>query len=141
MRNLTAVDEIKEKINSNDYQIQDIPILLKALEEIIETEDEIKKELTSILPVKILRSVKGEINGNLQVTNGKFSSGEEKIANPDITITIDEDIAKSIVDGEEDTASAYINKKFKIIGELGKAISLRSVLEQAAEVLGLDIAG
>ena len=52
-----------------------------------------------------------------------------------------EDIAKQIVSGDEDTATAYINKKITVTGNISKAISLRPVLEQAAEILGLDIAG
>ena len=81
------------------------------------------------------------INVFLEVKEGKFTSGEKKIQNPDITISMGEEIAKKIVSGDEDAATAYINKKITITGDLSKAISLRSVLEQAAEILGLDIAG
>ena len=137
-----ALEEVKNKINNDDYQIQDIPLLLKALEEIIDSEDnEIKNDLKGIPPVRVLISIKGVINVFFEVKDGKFTSGEKKISNPDITIAMDEDIAKKIVAGDEDTASAYINKKIKISGDLSKAITIRSVLEQAAEVLGLDIAG
>ncbi|MHA1784957.1 MAG: SCP2 sterol-binding domain-containing protein [Candidatus Helarchaeota archaeon] len=138
---MTAVTEIKEKINSNDYQIQDIPLLLKALEEIVESENDIQKILQDVPSVKILISIKGVINVFLEVKEGKFTSGEKKIQNPDITISMGEEIAKKIVSGDEDAATAYINKKITITGDLSKAISLRSVLEQAAEILGLDIAG
>ena len=136
-----ALEEVKNKINSDNYEIQDIPILLKALEEIIDSDDEIKGDLKGIPPVRVLISIKGVINVFFEVKDGKFASGEKKIANPDITIAMDEDVAKKIVSGDEDTASAYINKKIAITGDLSKAISIRSVLEQAAEVLGLDIAG
>ena len=51
---LTAVDKIKEKINNNDYQIQDIPLLLNALEEIIKSEEDIKKQLDIVPPLKLL---------------------------------------------------------------------------------------
>ncbi|NHI91689.1 MAG: hypothetical protein EAX96_04235 [Candidatus Lokiarchaeota archaeon] len=138
---LTAIDEIKEKINSNDYQIQDIPLLLKALEEIIESESDIKKQLADISSLKILITIQGVINVYMEIKNGKFTSGEKKISNPDITISMGEDIAKQIVGGDEDTATAYINKKITVSGDISKAISLRPVLEQAAEILGLDIAG
>lgn len=138
---MTAIDEIKEKINSNDYQIQDIPLLLKALEEIIESESDIKKQLADISSLKILITIQGVINVYMEIKNGKFTSGEKKISNPDITISMGEDIAKQIVGGDEDTATAYINKKITVSGDISKAISLRPVLEQAAEILGLDIAG
>ena len=138
---MTAVDEIKEKINSNDYQIQDIPLLLSALEEIIKSEEDIQKELADLPPLKVLISITGIINVYIEIKDGKLSSGEKKISNPDITISMGEDIAKQIVNGDEDTATAYINKKITVTGDISKAISLRPVLEQAAEILGLDIAG
>ncbi|MHA1786419.1 MAG: SCP2 sterol-binding domain-containing protein [Candidatus Helarchaeota archaeon] len=50
-------------------------------------------------------------------------------------------MATGLLTGEVDTASAYMAGDIKIVGEMAKAMALRSILEIVGEELGLEMGG
>lgn len=136
-----AVDQIKEKIANKEYALEDMNLFLKAVEEVAETNEDLKDELEDQEDVIIQLEVPDRIAGYLQIKDGKLTAGEGSADEPTVTVQMNEDIAVGLLTGEIDTASAYMAGDIKIVGEMAKAMALRSILEIVGEELGIEMGG
>ncbi|MHA1378847.1 MAG: SCP2 sterol-binding domain-containing protein [Candidatus Helarchaeota archaeon] len=134
-----AVDEVKKKIESKEYKLEDLPLFLKAIEEVSKTNEDLQDELEDQDDVVIVMEVPGKVSGWLEVKDGKLTAGEGGKEDATVTVQLNEDIATGLLTGEVDVASAYMAGDIKIVGEMAKAMALRSMLEIVGEELGLEM--
>lgn len=136
-----AVDDIKKKIESKDFDPKDLPLFLKAVEEVAGSNEDLQEELEDQEDVIIAMEVPGMVAAYLEIKDGKLTADEGMPDNPTVTVQMNEDVASGLLTGEVDTASAYMAGDIKIVGEMAKAMALRSILEIVGEELGLDMGG
>ncbi len=134
-----AVDEIKKKIESKEYGLEDMPLFLKAVEEVAKTNEDLQDELEDQDDVIIVMEVPGMIAGYLEIKDGKLKAGEGTRDDATVTVQLAEEIAAGLLTGEVDVASAYMAGDIKIVGEMAKAMALRSILEIVGEELGIEM--
>ena len=136
-----AVDEIKKKIESKEYALGDLPLFLKAIAEVAETNEDLQDEIEDQDDVIIAMEVPGKVAGYLEIKDGKLSAGDGVPADATVTVQLAEEIATGLLTGEIDVASAYMAGDIKIVGEMAKAMALRSMLEIVGEELGIEMGG
>ena len=136
-----AVDEIKKKIESKEYALEDLPLFLKAIEEVAQSNEDLQDEIEDQDDVIIAMEVPGKVAGYLKIADGKLSAGEGVPGDATVTVQLAEEVATGLLTGEVDVASAYMAGDIKIVGEMAKAMALRSMLEIVGEELGLEMGG
>ncbi|MHA1301928.1 MAG: SCP2 sterol-binding domain-containing protein [Candidatus Helarchaeota archaeon] len=132
-----AVEEVKKKIEEKSLTLEDVPLFLKAAQEIAETNEDLQDELEDQDDVVIVMEVPGKVSAYLEIKDGKLTAA----ADATVTIQLAEDIAAGLLTGEVDVASAYMAGDVKIVGEMAKAMALRSILEIVGEELGVEMGG
>ncbi|MHA1382532.1 MAG: SCP2 sterol-binding domain-containing protein [Candidatus Helarchaeota archaeon] len=136
-----AVEEVKKKIEEKSLTLEDVPLFLKAAQEIAETNEDLQDELEDQDDVVIVMEVPGKVSAYLEIKDGKLTAAEGTPADATVTIQLAEDIAAGLLTGEVDVASAYMAGDVKIVGEMAKAMALRSILEIVGEELGVEMGG
>lgn len=134
-----AIDDIKAKIESRSFDAADLPLFLQALEEIATTSEDLQDELEDTEDVSIQFSVPGVVQAYIEIKDGKLTAKEGTKDDADVTLEMTEEVGKNLFTGETDAASAYMAGDLKIIGEMAKAMKLRSLIEIAGEELGLEM--
>jgi putative sterol carrier protein len=136
---VNAVEEVKKKVASKDFQAKDLPLFLQALEEFSATNEDLKDELEDTEDVTIQFNVPGVVQAYIEIKGGKLTAKQGTKADADVTLEMTEEVGKNLFTGETDAASAYMAGDLKIIGEMAKAMKLRSLIEIAGESLGFSI--
>ncbi|MHC1591969.1 MAG: SCP2 sterol-binding domain-containing protein [Candidatus Helarchaeales archaeon] len=136
-----AVDEVKELIEKKEFDPKKLPLFLKAVEEVAASNEDLQEELEDQEDVIIAMEVPGVVAAYMEIKDGKLTAAEGMPDNPTVTVQMNEDVATGLLTGEVDTASAYMAGDIKIVGEMAKAMALRSILEIVGEELGLDMGG
>ncbi|MHA1143203.1 MAG: SCP2 sterol-binding domain-containing protein [Candidatus Helarchaeota archaeon] len=136
-----AVDEVKKLIESKQFDPNKLPLFLKAVEEVAASNEDLQEELEDQEDVIIAMEVPGLTAAYMEIKDGKLKADEGMPDNPTVTVQMNEDVASGLLTGEVDTASAYMAGDIKIVGEMAKAMALRSILEIVGEELGLDMGG
>ncbi len=134
-----AVDDVKAKLESKDFDAKDLPMFLKALEEIATTNEDLVDELEDTEDTTIQFNVPGAVEAYIVIADGKLSAGEGVKDDADVTLEMTEEVGKNLFTGETDAASAYMAGDLKIIGEMAKAMKLRSLIEIAGEEFGIEM--
>ena len=138
-RDFMVIEQIKAKIKNKEYELNDIPLLLKAIEEITNSNEDLIKELKDQENLIIQLTIEGALAVYLEIRDGKFLAGDGTHENPTVSISMSEKIARGLMSGELDTATSYTQGDIQITGKMAKAIAIRSILEIVGENLGLDI--
>ncbi|NHI91688.1 MAG: hypothetical protein EAX96_04230 [Candidatus Lokiarchaeota archaeon] len=136
-----AVDEIKKMLETKSFDPKDLPVFLKAVEEVAASNEDLQDELEDQDDVVIMMEVPGMVAAYLEIKDGKLTAADGAHPNPTVTVQMNEEIATGLLTGEIDTASAYMAGDIKIVGEMAKAMALRSILEIVGEELGLEMGG
>ena len=134
-----AVDDVKAKVESKEFDAKDLPLFLAALEEIGTSNEDLIDELEDTEDVTIMFNVPGVVQAYIQIKDGKLTAKEGSIDDADVTLEMTEEVGKNLFTGETDAASAYMSGDLKIIGEMAKAMKLRSLIEIAGEEFGFEI--
>lgn len=134
-----AIDEVKKKVESKEFDASDLPLFLSALEEIAETSEDLQDELEDTEDVVIQFNVPGVIQAYIEIKDGKLKASQGTKDDADVTLEMTEEVGKNLFTGETDAASAYMSGDLRIIGEMAKAMKLRSLIEIAGEELGFEI--
>ena len=134
-----AVDDVKAKLEAKDFDAKDLPMFLKALEEIATTNEDLVDELEDTEDTTIQFNVPGAVEAYIVIADGKLTAGEGVKEDADVTLEMTEDVGKNLFTGETDAASAYMAGDLKIIGEMAKAMKLRSLIEIAGEEFGIEM--
>ncbi|MHA1130373.1 MAG: SCP2 sterol-binding domain-containing protein [Candidatus Helarchaeota archaeon] len=134
-----AIDDVKAKVESKEFDAKDLPLFLAALEEIAKTSEDLIDELEDTEDVTIQFNVPGVVQAFIEIKDGKLTAKEGTKDDADVTLEMTEEVGKNLFTGETDAASAYMAGDLKIIGEMAKAMKLRSLIEIAGEELGFEI--
>ncbi|MHA1651622.1 MAG: SCP2 sterol-binding domain-containing protein [Candidatus Helarchaeota archaeon] len=134
-----AIDEVKKKVEAKEFDAKDLPLFLEALEEIAQTSEDLQDELEDTEDVVIQFNVPGVVQAYIEIKDGKLTAKEGVRDDADVTLEMTEEVGKNLFTGETDAASAYMAGDLKIIGEMAKAMKLRSLIEIAGEELGFEI--
>ncbi|MHA1265000.1 MAG: SCP2 sterol-binding domain-containing protein [Candidatus Helarchaeota archaeon] len=134
-----AVEDAKKKLEAKEFEAKDLPLFLAALEEIAETNEDLKDELEDTEDTTIQFNVPGVIQAYIIIKDGKLTAKEGTIDDADVTLEMTEEVGKNLFTGETDAASAYMAGDLKIIGEMAKAMKLRSLIEIAGEEFGIEM--
>ena len=134
-----AVDDVKKKVESKEFDASDLPLFLQALEEISDSNEDLKDELEDTEDVVIQFNVPGVVQAFIEIKDGKLKAATGTKDDADVTLEMTEEVGKNLFTGETDAASAYMAGDLKIIGEMAKAMKLRSLIEIAGEEFGFEI--
>jgi len=134
-----AVDDVKAKLEAKEFDAKDLPMFLKALEEIATTNEDLIDELEDTEDTTIQFNVPGAVEAYIVIADGKLTAGEGVKDDADVTLEMTEEVGKNLFTGETDAASAYMAGDLKIIGEMAKAMKLRSLIEIAGEEFGIEM--
>ena len=109
-----AVDQIKDKIRNKQYTLNDIPLLMKAIEEIGNSNEEAIKALKGQKDIAIQLTIVDELESYLEIKDGKLISEKGKHASPTVNIKMSKEIAMGLMSGELDTATSYTSGDIQV---------------------------
>lgn len=128
---------IKIKIKRRTFTNEDIPNYLDLLAQICNEDDKIqKKNKKTRLQFQI--SVGDDKHYFIKIENGLFSTGENKVETPDVTICMDPSIASGIFAGTVNAASAYMAKELIFEGSMMLGLKFRTITDAVAKKLEKD---
>lgn len=127
---------IKMKIRRRTFSNEDIPIYLDMLSQVCNENEKIqKKNKKSKLKFQI--SIGEDKDYFIKIENGLFTTGEEKVENPNVIIVMDPSIASGIFMGTVNAASAYMNKELIFEGSMLLGLKFRTLTDAVIEELEL----
>lgn len=138
---LAELATAEPSVVTKQFDPKDFPLFLKAIEEISATSGELQEELSGMEETAINFVITGIIAGHIRVEGGRLTGGEGVLDDADLTIEMTEEVAKGMVTGETDVASAYMAGNIKLEGDMAQAMKLRPILEVVTESIGLEKAG
>ena len=125
---------IKIKIKRRTFTNDDIPSYLDLLTKICNENEKIqKKNKKTNLLFQI--SIGNDKHYYIRIENGKFSTGENKVENPNVTICMDPSIASGVFAGTVNAASAYIAKELKFEGSMMLGLKFRTITDTVTKEL------
>lgn len=133
-----AVDQIKQMIAAKNFDPKQFPLFIQAMQEISTRNTDLQQELSNIENTAINFTIPNVVNGFLKIEGGKLTGGEGQIADAPLTIEIAETVAKGMITGESDIASAYMAGDVKLIGDMAEAMKLRPIFEIVNQELGIS---
>jgi len=127
-------EEYLKKINSGNITGRDLLLFVDAVQELADSNDEVKELLQDIKDENQKIIVNFMINNrnicaSLIIEDGIFKTKHELSENPDLTIKIaDEDTARNILLGKISITDAYKNGKITGEGNISKVLGLGILL-------------
>ncbi len=125
---------IKLKIKRGSFSNEDIPDYLKLLVKICNEDEKIQKKNKKI-KVLFQISVGNEKNYYINIENGFFSWGEQKVPNADINVIMDPSVASGIFAGTVNAASAYMAKELKFEGSMMTGMKFKTITDSVAKII------
>ncbi len=139
---MDIVQNLKEKITKGTLKGKDLPSVLDAIVEIVNTNKDSKELLADMAEegdkIRINFIIPKVGDRCLAIEDGKAIHLPCKHDNPTVTITTDADTAVGILSGKVDAIAAYGEKKLKLEGNLAKAAALILILQVVGDVLGIE---
>ncbi|MEM3085583.1 MAG: SCP2 sterol-binding domain-containing protein [Halobacteria archaeon] len=133
-----AVDQIKQMIAAKNFDPKQFPLFIQAMQEISQRNTDLQQELSNVENTSINFTIPNVVNGFLKIEGGKLTGGEGNVADAPLTIEIAEHVAKGMITGESDIASAYMAGDVKLIGDMAEAMKLRPIFEIVNQELGIS---
>ena len=127
-------DELAEKIENGELTLDDVGDFFKVLADLGNESEEIQDEVEGWDRV-LLFNVEGGPKVTMTVKDAKFSAEVGEVGTPDITLTMNGDVAVGVLSGETDATSAYMAGDLKVTGPLPDAIKFRTITELVREEL------
>lgn len=137
---MSKKDEFLAKANSGQLQGKDILLLLDVMQELADTNDDVKELLNDLKeenePIKI-NFIVGPYQGCLSIVNGIFIAKRGLLDDPLVTIHADEQTARGILTRKIGMQKAYKEGKLKAEGNLMKLTSLAILLNILGDEIGV----
>ena len=130
--------EVVYKVKSGTFEIEDMPKYLKVLVEICNANESIQKKSKKSNLKFQFRVVTGPSYW-INISNGKFTTGEGEMDKPDVIIAMNKNIAAGIFTGEVNAASAYMSKQLKFIGPLRHGMKFQQWTNAVKKELGFEV--
>nr|MDO8112708.1 SCP2 sterol-binding domain-containing protein [Candidatus Sigynarchaeota archaeon] len=139
---MDIVQNLKNKIAKGTLKGKDLPSVLDAIVEIVNTNKDSKELLADMAEegdkVRINFLIPNVGDRCLAIEDGKAKHLPSKHKDPTVSITTDADTAVGILSGKVEAIAAYGEKKIKLEGNLAKAAALILILQVVADVLGIE---
>lgn len=135
-----AVDEVKKKVKNKSFAIKDLPLFLKAAEEVVASDDFLQELLEHQDDIVIVMEVPKKVTGYLEIKDHKLTASEGKHSKPTITIQMNEDVAMKILTGEIDPTDAHLAGDINIVNFevwVASSMSIFPILDNLREQLGM----
>nr|MDO8083656.1 SCP2 sterol-binding domain-containing protein [Candidatus Sigynarchaeum springense]MDO8118881.1 SCP2 sterol-binding domain-containing protein [Candidatus Sigynarchaeota archaeon] len=126
--------ELAEKIENGEFGIEDILDFFKVLADIANNSEEIQDEIEGWDRVLLFNVTNGP-KVTMNIKGGKFDVQDGEQGTPDITLSMNSDVAVGVLSGETDATSAYMAGDLKVTGPLPDAIKFRTLTELVREEL------
>ncbi|MFX0100734.1 MAG: SCP2 sterol-binding domain-containing protein [Candidatus Hodarchaeota archaeon] len=121
-------DELAAKVEDGELTLDDILDFFKVLADLSNESEEIQDEVEGWDRV-LLFNVEGGPKVTMTVKDAKFEVADGEVGTPDITLTMNPDVAVGVLSGETDATSAYMAGDLKVTGPLPDAIKFRTITE------------
>ena len=128
------LEELAEKIENGELTIEDVGEFFNATAKMANESEDIQDEVEGWDRV-LLFSVEDGPKVTMIVKEGKFEVKEGEEGSPDITLSMNADVAVGVLSGETDATSAYMAGDLKVTGPLPDAIKFRTITELVREEL------
>jgi len=126
--------ELAEKIKKGEFSISDSMDFFTVLCEVANSNDEIQDEVEG-WDRNLLFNITDGPQITLLVQGGKFEVQDGEQGTPDVTLSMNSDVAVGVLSGETDATSAYMAGDLKVQGPLPDAIKFRTLTELMREAL------
>jgi putative sterol carrier protein len=126
--------ELAEKIKKGEFSISDSMDFFTVLCEVANGNDEIQDEVEG-WDRNLLFNITDGPQITLMVQGGKFEVIDGENGTPDVTLSMNSDVAVGVLSGETDATSAYMAGDLKVQGPLPDAIKFRTLTELMREAL------
>ncbi len=126
--------EIQKKIEEGTFAASDFPAFWLSFVEIANVSEDVQDEIED-WDKKIQFDLGGPADFWLKTENGKFSMGQGKIENPDVTMKITEENAAKMFSGQLSSTDAYLSGNLKIDGNMEDALKFGSITDITREEL------
>ena len=137
---MTKKQAYLDKVAANELKGKDIIFIIEVLEELSQTNDDIKEILADLNDAgenfKINFNV-GIHRAFLVIENGNVTTGKTLIEDPVVTIKMDEDDALMLLLGKTTLMDMYKKQKLKLEGKVMKVAGLALMLNIAMDELGI----
>ncbi|NHK30929.1 MAG: FAD-binding protein [Asgard group archaeon] len=130
--------EVVYKVKTAIFEIADIPNYLNVMIDICNSNEKIQKKSKKAILKFQFKIVPGPSYW-ININNGKFTTGEGELDDPDVTIEMNKNVAAGIFTGEVNAASAYMSKQIKFIGPLRHGMKFQTWTNAVKKELGLEI--
>lgn len=131
-----AVDIIRKKNSSGDFDIHDFETYLRAIKELASQDPDIEDILQEIPDFTIQFSIYGITDIYFQVNNNQIIIENGVAENAEIKFEMTDVVGSGIIKNEIDPVSAYLSGDFKITGETALAMKLKPFIEKYKQDLG-----
>ncbi|MEX2680040.1 MAG: alkyl sulfatase C-terminal domain-containing protein [Candidatus Sigynarchaeota archaeon] len=139
---MDVVQKIKQQIAAGTLEGKDLPAVLDAIVEIVNTNKDTKELIQDMaeegddLYINFIIPAVGD--RCLSIEKGVASHLPTKHGNPTVTITTDADTAVAILSGKAEAMAMYSAKKLSLEGNIAKAAALILVLQVVADEFGIE---
>lgn len=137
-------ETIKKKIADDTLSGDDLPAVLDAIVEIVQSNEDTKELLQDMAEEEENVWINFEVEGIgthcLQIVNGKIEHIDHPCEKPTATITSDKDTMVALIAGKVEPAAVVSEGRLGLKGDLAKAMSLVLILNVVADELGVDVA-
>nr|MDO8115212.1 SCP2 sterol-binding domain-containing protein [Candidatus Sigynarchaeota archaeon] len=127
-------EDLAEKIENGEFSIDNALDFFKILAEIANKSEEIQDEVEG-WDRNLLFNITNGPKITMLVKEGKFDVKDGEEGTPDITLSMNSDVAVGVLSGETDATSAYMAGDLKVQGPLPDAIKFRTLTELVREEL------
>ena len=132
MINEALKEELNEKIQEGEFDVPDIPAYLTLFcemgNEIEDLQDEVEDWNRRINLV-----LEGLGTYWITVEDGRFTTGEGAIENPNLVLTLDAQEGAMVFSGDKDAKAAYMSGALKVEGDLPDAVKMQTLIEIVVE--------
>jgi putative sterol carrier protein len=132
MINEAVKEELNEKIQEGEFDAADIPAYLTLFcemgNEIEDLQDEVEDWNRRINLV-----LEGLGTYWITVEDGRFTTGEGAIVNPNLVLTLDAQEGAMVFSGDKDAKAAYMSGALKVEGDLPDAVKMQTLIEIVVE--------
>ncbi len=132
MINQDLKETINDKIQEGEFDAADIPGYFQLFCEMGNEVEDLQEEVEG-WNRRINIVMKGLGTYWIDIEDGRFTTGEGTIEDPNLVLTLDAVEAAQVFSGDKDAKAAYMSGALKIVGELPDAVKMQSLIEIVIE--------
>jgi putative sterol carrier protein len=128
--------QLKEKMESGDFGVEDLPQYMSLFADICNDNDDIKDEVDGWNRKLQFKVEGGDNDFWMKVEDQKFELGQGQLEDePDVIMELSVNTIVGIFSGSVDATSAYMSGDLKVTGPLPDAVKFRTITEMVRDAL------